>query len=284
MIGKESGAAGMNPNDVYRYHTRYLPSVSFISHSKAIQRTGKYDKNFQKRAHDAWIIDYETPREVAQLLMLDLEINMKNLKQHRINVVSSPYKRCLQTAVLVAQEVGVDEIQVYYDFGEAVAASNNSGWDFAYEPLVNTRGEMHNIVSEASRLGELDREAPQISIGSFNGTELTVDDLNESDINYLYRISGACQQTAACLEQDGDHVIVVSHPTTLKKAAMHFISEDTGVYDVKPCGYMTVTTPSDGSAWISGRSRICVKPIKSEDPNKKIGFQLEGNNFAPEPE
>ncbi len=256
-----------------------------MAHSKVLQRTGKYDENFLKRAHDNFIIDYETPREVAQLLMLDLEINKKNITQHRMTVVSSPYKRCLQTAVLVAQEIGVDKIQVYYDFGEAVAASNNNGWDFAYESLVNSRGEMHNIVSEASRLGELDREAPRISIGGFFGKELTVDDLNESDINYLFRVSAACEQTAACLEADGDHVIVVAHPTTLKKAAMHFISEDTGsIYDVKPCGYMTITTPSDSSAWISGRSRICVKPIRTEDPNKKIGFQLEGNNFAPEPE
>lgn len=284
MLGKQAQAAGMDPNDVYRYHTRYLPSVTFVAHAKELERTGKYDENFKKRAHDTHIVDYETPREVAQLLMLDLEINKKNLKQHRVTVVSSPYKRCLQTAVLVAQEMGVDQIQVFYDFGEAVAASRDSGWDFAYEPLVNSRGDMRRIVSEASRIGELEREASRISIGSFNGNELTVDDLNESEVNYLFRVSAACEQTAACLEMDGDHVVVVGHGTSLKKAAMHFISEDTGVYDVKPCGYMTITTPSDGSAWISGRSRICVKPIRTEDPNKKIGFQLEGNSFAPDPE
>ena len=146
MLGKGSSAAGMDPNDVYRYHTRYLPTVSFMAHSKVLQRTGKYDENFLKRAHDNFIIDYETPREVAQLLMLDLEINKKNITQHRMTVVSSPYKRCLQTAVLVAQEIGVDEIQVYYDFGEAVAASNNNGWDFAYESLVLARRDASHRV------------------------------------------------------------------------------------------------------------------------------------------
>ena len=275
----------MNPEDVYRYHTRRLPTVTIMNHSQMLERTRKYDENFKKRAHDVGITDFECPREAAQLLMLDLEINKKNFKKHRVTVVSSPYKRCIQTAVLVAQEMGVNDIQIFYDFGEGVGASRDSGWDFAYEPLNNRRGDMENIVRETSRPGELDeREAPAISIGGYFGTELTVAHLNENDINYLDRVSAACAQSAACLECDGDHVVVVGHATTLKKAAHYFISEDTGVFEVQPVGYMTITTPSDGSAWISGRSRINVKPVLAADPSKKIGFQMEGNNFTIDPE
>ena len=116
-----SASAGMNPEDVYRYSTRYLPTISIITHSTKLLREGKYDPNFKDgRAHDAKIIDDDLPREAAQLLMLDLEITQRNFKEHRVVIVSSPYRRCIETATIVAQEMGVDSIQIYYDFGEAV--------------------------------------------------------------------------------------------------------------------------------------------------------------------
>lgn len=250
-----------------------------MNHAKTLEREGKYDENFKKRAHDGWIIDEEGPRVAAQLLSLDLEITAKNYKQHRVTIISSPYKRCLQTATLVAQELNMNEIQVFYDFGEAVAASRDAGWDFAYEPLVVSQHEMQSIVSEASRKGEIERENPAVSIGSFNGTE--VKDLNENDLNYFDRVAGAAAQTAAALEQDGDHMVVIAHASTIKKAAMHFIGEDTSVFKIRDCGYMTITSTSDGSNWISGRSRIDVKPVKAANPNLKIGCEFGQSTFSP---
>ena len=272
-------SAGMDPNDVYRYHTRYVPTVTIINHSKTLKREGKYDENFKTRSHDSWIIDLDAPREAAQLLALDLEITAKNYKEHRVTIISSPYKRCLQTATLVAQEMNIDNIQVYYDFGEAVAASRDAGWDFAYEPLVVSQSEMQNIVSEASRKGEQEREDPAITIGGFLGRE--VKDLNENDLNYFDRVSNACGETAAALEHDGDHMVVIAHATTIKKAAMYFIGEDTSVFKIQDCGYMTITSASDGSSWISGRSRSAVKPVRAANPNLKIGHEMGESAFSP---
>ena len=142
-----------------------------------------------------------------------------------------------------------------------------------------SQSEMQDVVSEASRKGELEREEPSITIGGFLGEQ--VKDLNENDLNYLDRISNACAETAAALEQDGDHMVVIAHASTIKKAAMHFIGEDTSVFKIQDCGYMTISSASDGSSWISGRSRVAVKPVKAANPNLKIGHEMGENAFSP---
>ena len=53
---------------------------------------------------------------------------------------------------------------------------------------------MQDVVSEASRQGELEREEPAITIGGFLGAQ--VKDLNENDLNYLDRTSNACAETS----------------------------------------------------------------------------------------
>ena len=267
--------AGMDANDVYRYTTRYIPTVTIMNHSEKLERRAVHDPNFKHRAHDTKIIDDDIPREAAQLLLLDLNVSTRNKSEHRIVVISSPYKRCLETATIVAQEVGVDTIQVYYDYGEAVSASRDAGWDFAYEPLVVPRGEMDVIVAEKSQEGEERHNSNAITIEMAYGKELSNDDIQENDVRYNFRIGGALTQSCASLEQDGDHVIIIGHGSTMKSAGNYFVPSLNLLNVEAPCGYVTFCSPSDDSVWLQGRSKVTVKPVPSEDMSKKIGHQLE---------
>jgi broad specificity phosphatase PhoE len=268
-------AAGMDPNDVYRYHTRYIPTITIMNHSEVLERTGKHDPNFESRAHDSKIIDDDIPRESAQLLLLDLNILPKNYKEHRIVIISSPYKRCLETATVVAQEVGVPNIHVYYDFGEAVSASRDAGWDFAYEPLTVPKYEMNSIVDEKSQEGVLHHNDIKINIASYLGKELSAEDVQENDVRYNYRIGQALNQAVGSLEADGDHVIIIAHGSTIKSSSKHFIPTLNVLNENSPCGYVTFCSPSDDSVWLAGRRKIQVKPVPTEDSSKKIGHQLD---------
>lgn len=279
-----SASAGMNPEDVYRYSTRYLPTISIMAHSTKLLREGKYDPNFKDgRAHDAKIIEDDLPREAAQLLLLDLEITQRNFKDHRVVIVSSPYRRCIETATIVAQEMGVESIQIYYDFGEAVSDSRDAGWDFAYEPLTVSPGEMDDFVFTKSEDGVHTHNSNRVSIDNIVGRQLSVDDVQENDVRYQYRVGEALNQVQASLEQDGDHVVIVGHPSTIQSAAIHFLGADMKVYHIEDCGCLTLASPSDASSWIAGNFRMKIKPIRTENPNLKIGFQLENDAFGVEP-
>lgn len=269
------GAAGMDPNDVYRYHTRHIPSITIMRHSVTLERTGKHDPNFTHRAHDVKIIEDDLPREATQLLLLDLNISARNLNEHRVTVMASPYKCCLETATIVAQELGLDSIQVYYDFGRAVFDSRDLGWDFAYEPLTVCRADMEEIVTEKSQEGIERHGSSAIKIESFLGKELTQADLNENPVNYTFRIGAALSQTTASLEQDGDHVIVIAHGSTIKECAHYYVPYCDVLNVEAPCGYITIASPSDDSSWLSGRSKVKIKPEKSKDLSKKILNQLD---------
>lgn len=270
-----SGYAGMDPNDVYRYHTRYMPSVTIMCHSEVLSRTGKHDENFKERAHDAKIIDDDTPREATQLLMLDLNVSQRNYKEHRILVISSPYKRCLETATIVAQEAGVRDIQVYYDFGEAVSASRDAGWDFAYEPLTVSRADMDAIVYDKSQEGVERLNSEPVTISTVLGRQLSVDDVQENDVRYNFRVGQAMTQTLASLEHDGDHIIIVAHGSTIKSGCKHLVPTLNVQKEESSCGYVTFSSPSDDSVWLSGRSKVAIKPVPTEDMSKKIGHQLD---------
>jgi broad specificity phosphatase PhoE len=268
------GAAGMDPRDVYRYQTRYIPTITIMRHSITLERTGKHDPNFTSRSHDQKMVDDDLPREAAQLLMLDLNISKRNFKEHRCVVMSSPYRRCLETATIVAQELGLSSIQVYHDFGEAVIKSLDADWDFAYEPLTQSLSVLEGIVQDKSQEGEERYDSQRITVEAAIGQELTQADLNENPINYQYRIGEALNQATASLEMDGDHVIVIAHGTTIQQAATHFLGMEV-LNEEAPCGYITIASPSDNSAWLAGRSKVTIKPMRSKDMSKKILNQLD---------
>jgi len=273
-------ASGGYYSDIYKPKpSRYLPTISIINHSTTVKRKSKNDPNFTARAHDPRIIDDEKPREAAQLLLLELNISLRNFKEHRIVLISSPYKKCLQTATIVAQELGVRSIQVFYEIGDSVASSRDAGWDFAYEPLTVSRSEMDDIVEKKSIEGMEEHNSESVVIDAEIGTQLTVDDIQENDVRYTYRLGKALDQAAACLEMDGDHVVIVGHPSTIIEGAKHFI-DNCNLYGDADCGYITIACPSDSSCWLEAHSRINLKPTRTANPYLKIGHQLDGDPFA----
>lgn len=107
----------------------------------------------QGAAHDPPLDDNEGPVESAQTLMLDLAINELTSDSHRILIVSSPFRRCLESAVLIAQAMGVPAIQVHYGLTEQVSNLRNAGWDWEVSPLYMSEREMRNVVAlQVSRL------------------------------------------------------------------------------------------------------------------------------------
>ena len=103
-------------------------------------------------------------------------------------------------------------------------------------------------------------------------------------MRYTFRLSGALQQSCAALEQDGDHIIVVAHGTTIRVAGNHFVPTLNLLNVEAPCGYATFCSPSDDSAWLQGRSQVKTKPVPSEDTSKKIGHQLDNPFGDPDAE
>ena len=251
---------------------RLLPSITVMKHSTKLVRKGKHDPDFLKRSHDPRITDHDAPQEATQLLMVDLRISQKNNKNHRILIMSSPLICCLQTAVIVAQELGVREIQVHHALGEAVNKILDMGWDFAYETLAPRRSEMDRAVRLMSQEGEENRNKAPVVISNMLGKAMGVDDVQESDINYRHRVGEVLDEAASSLEFDGDHVIIIGHDSTVMTFSQHF-SETCDVVSIAECGFLTMCTPSSHSCWFSGRSRVQLKPLRSLDPSMKIGSQ-----------
>ena len=52
------------------------------------------------------------PHWAAEMLQLDIGLSSLNLTKHRVIILTSPFRRCLETAVLLAQNIGIDGIQV----------------------------------------------------------------------------------------------------------------------------------------------------------------------------
>jgi len=273
MMGKAPTRAAAAPLP------RFLPTITVMKHSTLLKRTGKHDENFATMAHDTKMIDDDLPREASQMLMLDLEISERNHKAHRVVVVSSPYRSCLQTATIVAQEFGLSSIQVHHGLGEAVKTSRDLGWDFAYEQLTLSDFEMDEVVREKSAEGELQREAFPVHIAAVLGHSLGVDDVQESDVLYKHRVGEVLDDVAAALERDGDHFVIIGHSSTLQVFSRHFITDKSCAIIVgsdQDCSFLTLATPSPSSFFCTGRSRLQLRPVRADDPSKKIGFQDTG--------
>lgn len=251
---------------------RLLPTVTVMRHSTTLKRTGKHDPNFTSRAHDPGITNHEAPQEATQLLMVDLRISSRNNKKHRILVMSSPMQNCLQTAVIVAQELGVREIQVHDHLVEAVSALRDMGWDFNYETLALRRSEMDRVVRLASQEGEEMRNKAPVTISAVLGRAIGRDELQESDAKYRHRVGEVLEEAVSSLEFDGDHIVIIGHTSTLSVLSQHF-SEKVDVVSADDCGFLTLCTPSSRSCWFSGRSRVQLRPLRSLDLTKKIGSQ-----------
>ena len=114
------------------------------------------------RPYDTPISNFDKPWAAAALL--------KEFGFTR--VVSSPFRRCLQTAAVAAAELGIETVDVHKGIGEAMAKVKRSGWPDepgGHELTYLTDPEMDETLAAAAqtvdggsavRLGEVSGETP----------------------------------------------------------------------------------------------------------------------------
>ena len=162
-----------------------LPTLTVIKHGQPVRNS--------KPPHHPALTDQEGPVLAAQTLMLDLAINELNSDNHRILIVASPFKVCLETAVLVAQTMGVPAIQVHYGITERVSIIRDRGWDWEVDPLYCSEFDMRAIVRDQSRKGER-KGFCKVQIEEFVGKKMSNDDINEAEDMAIDRISTALEE------------------------------------------------------------------------------------------
>ncbi len=96
------------------------------------------------RPYDTPISDFDHPRRAAE-----------QLKAYGFTrIVSSPFRRCLQTAAAVAAELGVEVVDVHKGVGEAMGHVKRNGWPGdSHELTYLTEEEMSATLEIAARAG-----------------------------------------------------------------------------------------------------------------------------------
>lgn len=93
--------------------TTKLPTLTMMQHSEARHKKPK-KKDIDSIhdpidiLHDTEIVDDELPFQTTQMIMLDLELTFRNCKKNRILVISSPFRKCVETATVVSQAFGIE--------------------------------------------------------------------------------------------------------------------------------------------------------------------------------
>ncbi len=192
-----------------------------------------------------------------------MDLGLSKKKPSNIVIVSSPYQRAIETAVVVAQTLGVKTFQIHYGLGESVSTIRTNGWDWAYCPLYLTPEQMRLVVSNMEEPGR------EISIEGIYGRKMGADDITEPADQLFLRVSETLDDLKSRLKNPGDHIICVGHTDTMKTFVRHFgPSMGAEVLDEKHCSFVTLAVPSQEIFWLKTRSRVkifCEKGHIAED-------------------
>jgi broad specificity phosphatase PhoE len=230
-----------------------VPTITVMKHG--VTRPSK------NRPHDPPTADHGMPAWATSMLTMDLGLSKK--KPSNIVIVSSPYQRAIETAVVVAQTLGVKTFQIHYGLGESVSTIRTNGWDWAYCPLYLTPEQMRLVVSNMEEPGR------EISIEGIYGRKMGADDITEPADQLFLRVSETLDDLKSRLKNPGDHIICVGHTDTMKTFVRHFgPSMGAEVLDEKHCSFVTLAVPSQEIFWLKTRSRVkifCEKGHIAED-------------------
>lgn len=245
--------------------TGSIPTLTIMKHStsvvfkKAPTQTLRDFLGKHKRLHDPCLIKNDNKViEAGSLLMLDLGITERNFKHHRVLVMSSPYQKCIETAVIICQLFGVESFYIHFGLGESMNGVLSSGWNWAEVALYLTSSEMRQLVSTKSRNGEREGRN-KVSIAGFLGQPLSMADVGENQREFTTRVLKSLDDIKNSLENQGDHMIVVGHHDTI----VHFadnLGDGMEIFDDQDVGFLTFAMQSKNSQWLTGRSRIQVVP------------------------
>jgi broad specificity phosphatase PhoE len=231
-----------------------VPTITIMKHGPT-----RPSKN---RPHDPPTIDHGMPAWATSMLTMDLGLTKK--KKSNILVVSSPYQRAIETAVVVAQTLGVKSLQIHYGLGESVSTIRTNGWDWAYCPLYLTPEQMRLVVSNMAEPGR------EISIESISGRVMGAEDITEPPDQLFLRVSETLEELKRRLTDPGyDHVVCIGHTDTMKTFVRHFgPSMGAEVLDEKHCSFVSLACPTQEIHWMRTRSRVkifCEKGHIAED-------------------
>jgi broad specificity phosphatase PhoE len=221
--------------------TTDVPTVTIMKHGPT--------RPSVNRPHDPPTVDWGMPAWAASMLTMDLGLSKK--KKNNIIIVTSPFQRCIESAVVVAHSLGVKSIEVHYGLGESVSAIRTNGWDWAYCPLYLSPQQMHLVVANMEEPGK------EISISGIYGRQMGPEDITERYDQIYLRVSETFDSIKSRLKNPGDHIVCVGHTDTIKIFVRHFGPSTTAeVMDVKNCGFVTLACPTQEIYWLKTRSRV----------------------------
>jgi len=223
-----------------------MPTVTVMNHGPA--------RPSRTRFHDPPLADHGMPGWAAKILTMDLGLEKSRKKKAgKIVIWCSPYQRCIESAVVVAQELGVQSIRVHYGLGESCSAIRTAGWDWAYCPLYLSPDQMRLVVSNMEEPGRL------IKIESIQGRQQSTTDIIEADDQLFLRVSETLELVKSEVNNPGDHSIVIAHKDTMRIFVQHFGPSATAqVFDEKHCSFATLAVASQECYWLKTRSRVKV--------------------------
>jgi len=131
------------------------PSFGMIRHSVRLDGDDGAEWDDQAaRPYDTPLSDFELPRRQAAALR---RFNFER-------IVSSPFRRCLQTAAVLARALGVGVVEVDLELGEAMAHIKKNGWPSEdHELTYLSEGGMRALLeAEGVALGTAGGEKPTL--------------------------------------------------------------------------------------------------------------------------
>jgi broad specificity phosphatase PhoE len=237
-----------------------FPTITVIRHAKAPRlsipaKTGENMHDDLGRIHDAPSVDDVVPGASAHMVMLDIGLSSKNYKQRRVIVVSAPEQRCIEGAVIVAQNFGLDTIHIHYGLNMNIMDSLEYGWDYHTMNMHLTPQQMNRVV-DAKNVGvEL-----KVRIASRLGAPLTAEARFENLTDSMNRIKAAIEDCRSSLEYEGDSVVIVGHDDTLQGLVENY-GQDVRIEGKPRDGaFITFATQSRGRVWLIGRGGVEMVP------------------------
>lgn len=172
-----------------------------------------------ERPYDTPVSDLELPRRQAEAL--------RRFGFGR--VISSPFRRCLQTAAAIARVLDIGTVDVDLELGEAMAHVKKGGWPSADH-------ELSYLSEESMRALLLEQDG--VALGAITGEK---PQLGQNDAE---RFRGAVRRLRA---QEGPGLLLVTHGDAIGQAVELLMGQT--VVDVAFCGWVAFEP--------DGRSMAC---------------------------
>jgi len=179
-----------------------------------------------QRPYDSPISDYELPQEQALIL-----------KQYNIKrIVSSPFRRCIQTAGVIADVLEIGEVQVHTSLGEV---------------MNKVKAQLDSQGLDSSSFHYLDSDGMQLAAGKASIKMLSDDaplDTSELIDESLNRFRECFELMGEQVSSDGASTLLVTHGDAINTFVQLFLGTNHLAYDTDECCWVAVDI---GTVWQS---------------------------------